>query len=309
MSNSYKNVAAKVLKMIKSVGEIPRNGSNPQFNYKFVKETDVADKLRESCMAVGLVIIPSVHDVKCETLVPRDTTKKDSYRTSLMLKLTLVDPDTGESMDMDFPGEAIDTQDKATPKAITSAYKYALLKLAMNGGGDGDDPEHVSNEQGGENGKTTNTGGQAGSSKPVSQGTSYRKFDEAAKPAGQPSTSGGESKAQPSTSAQPTDSGASESKPAPAPAAAPTQTSTQDQRQLPISEDFGTITAVIPAMKGKPASISFKPKEGGVVYAIQFNPATTNIPELLKIQQTKTNIQVITDIIGNPPFLMSFKGV
>jgi ERF superfamily len=305
MSNSYKNVAAKVLKMIKSVGEIPRNGSNPQFNYRFVKETDVADKLREACMSVGLVIIPSAHSVQTTVLVAKDTTKKDSYRTSLMLKLTLVDPDTGEAMEMDFPGEAIDSQDKATPKAITSAYKYALLKLAMNGGGDGDDLEHESNEQGGGDAKETKA-------KPVQQGATYRKPDETGKAAGKPAPA---NVGQPAPAAQPapiSNMGTAE-KPADKPLSTQTAPAAKQESsggdEVPIMEDQGVLTSVVPAMKGKPAAISFKSDRGTPVYPINFDPKVTDVPSLLTLLNAKKNVKVVCDISAGNPFLMSIGGV
>jgi hypothetical protein len=298
MSN-YKNVAAKVLKMVKSVGAIPRNGVNQKFSYKFVKETDVADRLREACLSVGLVVIPSVRDVLC-TVIPGKEGRGDQYRTSLMLKLTLVDPDSGESMDMDFPGEAIDSQDKAVPKAITSAYKYGLLKLAMNGGGDGDDPEHDQYEQGNRGGSDKET--KKDTVKPVQQGTTYRKPDEVNKIDGKSNAPDVGKSVSPKESTK----GAGElAEDRPMSTRTEPQAKQESASDIVTLEDEGIITSVVPAMKGKPAQISFKRKSDGGILAIHFDAKTTDVPALLKYLNSKKNVKVICDVTTGNAHLMS----
>jgi len=76
---------------------------------------------------------------------------------------------------------------------------------------------------------------------------------------------------------------------------------------VPVYEGTGKILAVIPAMKGKPATISFRPdKEGSTAMAINFDPSKTDIPALLKLQQGKNSIDIICDVSTSIPFLMSF---
>lgn len=307
-SVTSKNVAAKVLKMIKSVGEIPRNGWNDRFKYKFTKETDVSDALRKACCEVGLVMVPSVHDVVYTAIKSADG--KEQYRASLMLTLTLIDPESGESIAMDFPGDAMDMQDKALPKAITAAHKYALIKLSMNGGGEGDDADH--DEEGGK---------EKPQEKPKvvekEQGTTYRK----------PAETAGKASQQPSTPASPpaanngatTTKGTSEGGNG-TPVSVPTSVPPQEKPKAdkPLSqvtapaevatyEDKGKILAVIPAMKGKPATISFRPeKEGATAMAINFDPTKTDVPTLLKLQQAKAVVEIVCDVTGPNPFLMHF---
>ena len=302
MSNvASKNVAAKVLEMIRSVGEIPKTGFNERFKYKFTKETDVADALRAACLKVGLVLIPSVHDVIKDTL--KTSSGSDQYRASLMLRITLIDPISGESIEMDFPGEAMDTQDKAIPKAITSAYKYALLKLAMNGGGEEDDPEHDSNEQ------TDKSGGKA-QQKPVHQGATYRKPDEETK---RPTGSDKQTQVgNTGTTAKPATGGSS----APATNVEDRPMSTQTEPKQPaedssvdvaVAEVIGTLTAVLPAMKGKPAQITIKPSDGGPVMTTHFDPKQLMVPAVLQFMNQKTKVQLNLDVTQEPPFVMAIK--
>lgn len=309
-----KNVSAKVLKLIKSVGAIPRNGWNERFKYKFTKETDVSDALRVACCEVGLVLIPSIHDVVYSTV--KSASGSDQYRASLMLKLTLIDPDSGESVEMDFPGDAMDMQDKALPKAITAAHKYALIKLSMNGGGEGDDIEHEGEEP------------KAGKSsvqdkpKPVEQGATYRKPAETNKPAPKANEPVGEAGPSPANKPEPepTPAPSGSKKPAapavnPAPAANTVVkkdkplSSVTAPAEVPVYEDTGKVLAVIPAMKGKPATISFKPSaEGSTAMTIHFDPTKMDVPTLLKAQQTKADLSIICDVSGPQPFLMHCAG-
>lgn len=308
MSSTSKSVSAKILKMIKSVGVIPRNGWNERFKYKFTKETDVSDALRIACCEVGLVMIPTVHDVVYS--IVKSSSGADQYRASLMLKITLIDPDSGESIEMDFPGDAMDMQDKALAKAITSAHKYALIKLSMNGGGEGDDIEHD---------ETNNAAGKsAPQDKPKveSQGATYRKPAEADKPA--PKASEPVKKADPSPATKPEPAPAAGGDSHPAPTNTPAATTPPPVKDKPFSiqtapaevptyEDRGKVLAVIPAMKGKPATISFRPdKEGATALAINFDPTKVDLPTLLKLQQVKSSVDIICDVSGSNPFLMHF---
>lgn len=308
MSVTSKNVAAKILKMIKNVGEIPRNGWNDRFKYKFTKETDVSDALRKACCEVGLVMIPSVHDVTYSVI--RSTGEgKDQYRASLMLRITLVDPDSGESVEMDFPGDAMDMQDKALPKAITSAHKYALIKLSMNGGGEGDDLEH--DEEASKAGKPS----VQDKPKPVEEGSSYRKPTGTSQPAAKASQSTGKTDSQPTGGGSSVPAGRDNN---PAPAAQPQDKPLSMRTAPPASadpggadvatyEDKGKILAVIPAMKGKPATISFRSeKEGTTAIAINFDPTRVDVPTLLKLQQSKAVVEIVCDVTGPAPFLMHF---
>jgi outer membrane biosynthesis protein TonB len=227
-----------------------------------------------------------------------------------MLKLTLIDPDTGESIDMDFPGEAIDSQDKAVPKAITSAYKYALLKLAMNGGGDGDDPEHDSNETGGTSGKDQEGSGKA---KPVQQGATYRKPEEStgttgkvAEPTQHPKTEAKPPAQTPATKPTQSEQPKPADKPLSTQTAPPPEQKPAGDSEVPVLEDTGKITTVVPAMKGKPASLSFKrSSEGGGVYQVHFDAKTVDVPGLLQFLNKKTEVKIICDISSGNPYLMS----
>lgn len=303
-----KNVAKKILEMIKNTGEIPKTGFNQKFNYKFTKETDVADALRAACLKVGLVVIPSIFGVTKDTF--KTGSGGDNFRVSLMLKLTLIDPDSGESIEMDFPGESLDTQDKAVPKAITSAYKYALLKLAMNGGGDGDDPEHESHEQRDTTGKSAAQG--SGKQTEVKSGATYRAPAEPTQGAAETNQPAKKTDTQSTT-----EPAGVKGHPADRPLSARTQPTKVAQTEpakdgnttTATADVTGTITAVVPAMRGKPATMTLTLDDKKEVMTISFDPTNQafKVADLLKFQNTKQRVTAILDITNEPPFLVGIE--
>lgn len=264
---SSKAVAGKIIEAWKLIGSIPKNGHNPRFNYAFVREEDAADALRQAFIKVGLSLVPSVEKLERGIL---ETGKGEKMQHVIVtMKFTLTDKDTGESDSFVMVGEAADSFDKATYKAITGCTKYAYTKLAMSGA---EDNEEDSGD------------GKAPAKKPVPQGATFRKEAE-----------------QPKKEA-PAEPAPKQAAPAEKPRAAPAQGET------PIMDETGKITAVIPAMKGKPATITLKPKDGAPI-PIHFDPAKVDVPGILKLQSAKADVRVICDISSGEPFLMTLEQV
>jgi len=81
------------------------------------------------------MLVPSVEKTEWEIV----TTPKPKKICTLTVKYTLMDGDSGETMEFTVLGQGEDSSDKATYKAMTGATKYALLKLFLIP--TGDDPE------------------------------------------------------------------------------------------------------------------------------------------------------------------------
>lgn len=276
-----KAIAGKLIQAWGHIGSIPKNGRNSNFNYSFVREEDAADALRHAFMKVGLSCIPSVE--KVERSIFQTGKGTNMQHVVVTMRFTLTDQDSGESDSFIMVGEAMDVQDKALYKAITGCTKYAYVKLAMSGVEDNEDEDD---------------GAKTDKPKDVPAGQSYRKPEPESKSA----TKASEPAKSTSVSSGKTDG----PKPDPKPTTKPEGDKPvlpEGQSDVPTSEDTGHITAVIPAMKGKPATISFKPEEG-IVYAIQFDAAKIDVPAVLKLQQAKAKVNVVCDITSGHPFLM-----
>lgn len=298
---SNKAVAAKIIKAWREIGSIPKNGKNSNFNYKFVREEDAADALRNAFIKVGLSCVPSVEKLERSMF----ETAKGSKMNHVIayMKFTLTDQDTGETDSFNMVGEAMDVQDKAVYKAITGCTKYAYVKLAMSGAEDNEE------EDTGER-TVKDEAGRPAAAKPIEPGATYRKPDEPSKPAGVAPAAASKPATQPTAAskpnervpAQPTDRPLSTQT---APGQPPVQQNAGSSDEVPIWEETGRITTVVPAMKNKAASISFK--KGDQVTAITFDPKVIDVPKILNMLNSKVDVKIVCDLTTGVPHLMSIE--
>ena len=98
--------------------------------YTFVRHDDVTEKIHPYLVKHGLVILPSVRSIT-----------QEGNRTCVELDVAFVNADDcKDAFSIRMPGYGIDSGDKGPGKAVSYAYKYALLKtfaLAT-----GDDPDN-----------------------------------------------------------------------------------------------------------------------------------------------------------------------
>jgi len=123
----------KIVAIQAKVNSVPKSGYNAHFKYDYASEKDLLDILRPLCAEQGISLI--VDCVQFEV---------DRGWAKVLVKLTLTDAETGESISIQMPGYAEDKADKQLAKAITSAAKYAYWKaFALS---TGDDPEKEEDE-------------------------------------------------------------------------------------------------------------------------------------------------------------------
>lgn len=286
-----KNVAAKLVQVYAEIGNIPRNGSSSKFNYRYVMASDAADHVRRAFVKFGLVMIPSVD--KVDMTIVKTNAGGEMHHAVVHMKFKVIDIATGEDIEFIFLGESADVGDKAIPKAITSAVKAAHCNLVMSGENVEEDEEQVKDVK-----KTL----------PASQAT-FKKPEPKAEPKPKPGP-------EPEPAAKPTE--AHVPRPTPPPQDLP-KPATSKPVDKPLSQETapelpsetvtcefdGTISTVIPAMKGKPASMMIKPADGAPGQTIYFSPGSLDVPGLLRMQSSKTAVRCICDITAGEPHLMS----
>lgn len=125
-------VHAKLASVMEAAERIPKRGHNDFHHYDYVTAADVVDHCRKLFLQAGLLLVPSCTD-------HRITMDGDSHITTLDLRYTIVDVDSGESIECPWVGEGVDKGDKATYKAMTGGLKYFLMDLLLIP--TGDDPE------------------------------------------------------------------------------------------------------------------------------------------------------------------------
>lgn len=141
-----KNVLKKLNKVMDEVGRIPKNGRNDFHHYDYVMESDTTDKVRESFVKHGLVLIPDSEEISVRERVDKDGVLVPDI-TRLKIKVTIYDTETAESLSFNVYGEGLDSGDKGVYKAFTGAMKYGLLKSLLISTGDDPEQENTHEKQ------------------------------------------------------------------------------------------------------------------------------------------------------------------
>ena len=132
-------LAAKLAEITGLMAHIPKEGFNTNQKYKFVRETDVAEKASQLFAERKIFLHQSVVSSDREALY---TTASGAtmWMSHVVMAFQFIDGETGETTPQaTFPGDGADTGDKGIYKAMTGAEKYFLMKTFLVS--TGDDPE------------------------------------------------------------------------------------------------------------------------------------------------------------------------
>ncbi len=132
-----KNLAKKMVEVMKECGHVAKNGTNDFHQYKYDKAADVLEMVNESLTKHGIFTT-----VETNLLDMREVkTSKGNYEILATVEtvVTLIDSDSGETAKIKGEGSGQDAGDKSVAKAQTQAIKYTYrnsLAIATD-----DDPE------------------------------------------------------------------------------------------------------------------------------------------------------------------------
>lgn len=117
------------------------NGNNA---YAAVGERVVLNMLKPLFKQEKLIVIPKDGTISEDTIEYTNSFGKNSLRAVTKLKcyFTIIDVETGESVDIVGFGNGADSQDKGSGKAFTYAFKTALNKSFMMFSGEDTDNTH-----------------------------------------------------------------------------------------------------------------------------------------------------------------------
>jgi hypothetical protein len=137
----YKAIAAVTKDM--SVEGISKSRKNAQQGYTFRGIDEVYNALAPMLARHNLVILPRV--VKREFDERQTKSGNPLFYTHLTVEFDFVSADDGSSHCVTTIGEAMDSADKSTNKAMSAAYKYACLQafcIPTEGDNDSDGTTH-----------------------------------------------------------------------------------------------------------------------------------------------------------------------
>lgn len=145
--NANGKLISKLATILGNVDKIQKKGHNTHFNYKFVREADLVEAVRDKLAKDKIFITSSVK--KTEVVEMSKVTKNGEivqYKAGfLYVEYTFRDGETGESFTVEGIGEIEQDGGKGIYKAITGAMKYMLMKNFLID--TGDDPEMDSTKQ------------------------------------------------------------------------------------------------------------------------------------------------------------------
>ena len=122
----------KISKIVAEVDKVEKTGYNNYQKYFYITEGDLLEAVRKSIVRHGVLIFSSIDECTVSEV-------GDNLITTVRMKHTFADIDTGETHDTWTYGQGADKLDKGVYKAITGANKYFLLKNFLMSAGD--DPE------------------------------------------------------------------------------------------------------------------------------------------------------------------------
>lgn len=128
---------AKLAEVGQAVTHVEKDGKNSFHKYDYASATAVLAAIRKPLFERGVTVTPSV-----ERVDDREYTTaggKASVVTTVTVKFTFVDSETGEREEHVWAGRGDDNADKGLSKAYTSAVKTFILEAFLLP--TGDDPE------------------------------------------------------------------------------------------------------------------------------------------------------------------------
>lgn len=133
-----KSLVSKLAEVMSAVERVAKRGHNDHFHYDFATESDITAAIRKELATRSLMLVPHVESVSWREVPTRAGV---NHIACAMVEFTVYDGESDAQLKFRVPGEGQDGGDKCIPKALTSAVKYALLKLFLIP--TGDDPERT----------------------------------------------------------------------------------------------------------------------------------------------------------------------
>lgn len=136
-SQDRAKLAAKLCKVMSACAVVSKDKQNPQQHYNYASSDAVLAKANPALVAAGLATVCNLEVIDRQ---PRTTNSGGMWElVTVRARISIIDSETGATIETDGIGQGYDGGDKALSKAQTQARKYALL-LALNIS-TGDDPE------------------------------------------------------------------------------------------------------------------------------------------------------------------------
>ena len=126
MENSKLSIAQALNEVMKAVGGIAKKDRNQAQGFNFRGIDSVVNAVSPQLQKFGVVVVPSVEDYSYDTVeIGRNRTAMGHVK--LKVTYTFIGAN-GDAIKTTVVGEAMDSGDKATAKAMSVAFRTALLQ-------------------------------------------------------------------------------------------------------------------------------------------------------------------------------------
>jgi hypothetical protein len=133
-------ILEKMAKVYETVAYVQRDRRNSFHNYTYASEAAIKERIHAAFVAHGLVMLPyEVLELTETEPAPRVNDKGGQFLTTMKVRFSIADVDTGEIVHGTAYGRGQDNGDKGPYKALTGALKYFLTTTFLIA--TGDDPE------------------------------------------------------------------------------------------------------------------------------------------------------------------------
>jgi hypothetical protein len=142
----------RLVEVASEMGPIPKAGYNSAQRYHFASAEDLIGAIREKLLARNVLVLAYEHHT--DERMRTTSGGGESAVTTVHLVFLLVAADTGERIELMWPGRGEDPMDKGIGKALTNAIKTFLRQQFLLPWGD--DPEADEGTDARAGGNTTN---------------------------------------------------------------------------------------------------------------------------------------------------------
>ena len=133
-------IYGRMSNVMADVGPVAKAGYNQAQKFNFRSIDDTVEAISKALVKNGVIVLPSVLEVNTsEITVGSKGTKMN--RVEVLVRYTFAAPD-GSSVETRMAGEAMDSGDKATNKALSAAFKYCLFQTFAIPTGEADADAH-----------------------------------------------------------------------------------------------------------------------------------------------------------------------
>lgn len=119
-------IYAAIVEIMRSVGAIGKDSKNEQQNYKYRGAEAVYNRVQPLFATHGIFSVPQLLELHEET--GQSKSGGTMHFAWVKMRYTFFAED-GSSVVVEMPGGGMDSGDKAIPKAVTIAHRYAICQL------------------------------------------------------------------------------------------------------------------------------------------------------------------------------------